>query len=49
MYDEDDDDTLVYCPTCGGFGGESYGSDLGTCEACDGTGYVAADSLDEEE
>jgi len=48
MYDEEDDETLTYCTVCGGFGGESYGSDFGTCEACDGTGYVSV-SDDEEE
>lgn len=48
-YDPADDDELQLCPICGGWGGESYGSDSGTCEECDGTGYVAADWGEDDE
>jgi hypothetical protein len=48
-YDEEDDDGEVYCPVCGGYGGESYGSDSGTCDECGGSGYVSASNGDEEE
>ena len=46
-YDEEGDDTMVYCTSCGGFGGDGYGSDDGECGECGGTGYVNAS--DEEE
>ncbi|MDJ0367306.1 hypothetical protein QMK33_19330 [Hymenobacter sp. H14-R3] len=48
-YDEEDDDGEVYCPVCGGYGGESYGSDSGTCDECGGSGYVTAGYGDDEE
>ena len=41
--DDDDHEGQVYCPVCGGFGGDSYGSDSGTCEECGGSGYVDED------
>ncbi|MDO7873669.1 hypothetical protein Q5H93_02910 [Hymenobacter sp. ASUV-10] len=34
------DDDEVLCPICGGYGGESYGSDYGTCGECGGSGVV---------
>lgn len=48
-YDPDEDDSLIYCPICGGFGGDGYGSDDGECEECGGTGYVDANWGEEDE
>lgn len=44
----EEEDYTVYCPVCGGYGGESYGSDDGTCETCGGSGRVDGSIFDED-